>query len=34
VNLAKLEFDQFDGRHWEQSIVGYKEKREQPRVAK
>jgi hypothetical protein len=34
VNLAKLEYDHFDGRNWERSIVGFKEKRERGRVAK
>ncbi len=34
VDLSRLEYDHFDGRHWEQAIVGYKEKRERDRAAK
>jgi hypothetical protein len=34
VNPAKLEYDHFDGRHWEQSMAARKEKPERGRAAK
>jgi len=34
VNLSKLGHDSFDGRHWEQSIVGYREEQERRKAAK
>jgi len=34
VDLARLEYDHFDGRNWERSIVAYREKRERARIAK
>jgi len=34
VDLSRLEHEHFDGRNWERSIVGYKEKLERGRIAK
>jgi len=34
VNLSRLRYDHFDGRNWERSIVGYKEKRVRGGAAK